>query len=534
MTGPKGEREADRHTKRLPSLVPAGRGQRRFPRSPRTRVSEVPVAPLALERLEPTVARAEWERLMTAVASARPVLAGRRIWLVNSTAVGGGVAELLRSLVPYALGAGFDAHWLVVGCPAPFFAVTKELHNQLHGHPRKRLDEQARAVYESTLSKHAATLSSVVRAGDVVILHDPQTAALTEPLRDAGAIVIWRSHVGTDSITPEVERAWNFLLPYLRDADAFVFSRRQFVPPALEGGRSHAIAPSIDPTVPKNVSMPMGAVQGILEHVGLAQPDGDTWRRARFVRRDGSESVVEHCAEVLRYGRAPRLGVDPFVLHLARWDRLKDPVGVLRGFAEHVLSDLDVHLVMAGPPPDAVADDPDAARMFGEVVRAWRALPPGRRSRIQLALLPNEDLEENAAIVNALQRASAVVVKKSLEEGFGLGVTEAMWKRRAIVASRVGGIQEQIQHARSGLLLDDPRNLEAFGAAVRELLVDHETARQLGIAAQRRVQERFLHGRHLADWLELAGALVLERGREPKARPVRANSDSGLLASSTP
>jgi trehalose synthase len=471
---------------------------------------EVHIAPLPLERLQPVAVTDGLARLQADLRLAKPRLAGRRIWFVNSTAIGGGVAEMIRSLAPYGLGAGLDMRWLVICGPPPFFAVTKELHNQVHGHARRRLDEGARAIYESTLAENAAGLVRRITRGDVVILHDPQTAALVEPLQDAGAIVIWRSHIGTDSITPVSRRAWEWLLPYVVDADAFVFSRDQFVPAGLSGGRVHLIAPSIDPTSTKNGFMPPTSVEAILEHVGIVRAKDQRSMLPHFVRRDGVSQVVKRRAEVLRNGSAPRLEVDPLVLHLSRWDRLKDPVGVMRGFAKHVLSDVDAYLVMAGPAPRAVADDPEAGEVFEEVVGVWRSLPYRRRSRIQLTLLPNDDLDENAAIVNALQRASSVLVKKSLEEGFGLGVAEAMWKRLPVVASRVGGIQEQIEHRRSGLLIDDPRDLKAFGAAVSETLCDRDEASRLGAFAQRRVRERFVHDRHLAEWVELLAAKVLE------------------------
>jgi trehalose synthase len=493
---------------------------------------EVHLEPLALERLEEVVTPEGWSRLKTDIESAAPRLAGRRIWLVSSTAIGGGVAEMARSLVPYALGTGFDAHWVVITGSPSFFAVTKELHNQLHGHPRRRLDEGALAIYEATLAENAAALVPRVTPGDVAILHDPQTAALAEPLRDAGAIVIWRSHIGTDRRTAATSRAWELLLPYVSNADAFVFSRRLFAPHELGDGRIHVIPPSIDPTSTKNGFMPAAIVEAILEHTGLVRARHESWTLPRFARRDGTSQVVRRRAEVLRYGPAPRLGVDPLVLHLSRWDRLKDPIGVLHGFAKHVLSDLDVYLVMAGPDPAAVADDPEAFDVFEEVVRAWRELPYRRRSRIQLALLPNADLEENAAIVNALQRASSVVVKKSLEEGFGLGATEAMWKRLPVVASSVGGLQEQIQHRRSGLLIDDPRDLEAFGAAVNRVLVDRGEARRLGLAAEERVRARFLHDRHLADWVELVAAEVLEREGEATSPSTRVSSAARIHAGS--
>lgn len=385
--------------------------------------TEVPLRPLPLVRLRPEVRPEGWKRLAAAIGSARPLIGGRRIWLVNSTVVGGGVAEMLRSLVPYALGAGFDARWVVIGGSPPFFAVTKELHNQLHGHARRRLGEDAHAIYQATLAANTRTLASAVKPGDVVVLHDPQVGALVAPLRDAGATVVW-AHIGTDRLTRVTRRAWDFLLPYIGPADAFVSSSERLVPPEVRDRRVHIIAPSIDPTGAKNSFMAATTVEAILHHTGLVRA-GHPSRTPPGVVRGSAASWVRRRAQVVRYGPGPRLGVDLLVLHLARWDRLKDAVGVMRGFTRHVLSDLDAYLVVAGPAPGTVADDPEAEEMFQEVVRAWGTLPARKRSRVQLAVLPNEDPDESAAIVNALQRASTVVVKKSLEEGFGLGATEA-------------------------------------------------------------------------------------------------------------
>ena len=170
---------------------------------------------------------------------------------------------------------------------------------------------------------------------------------------------------------------------------------------------------------------------------------------------------------------------------------------MLESFASGVLDRVDARLILAGPSVHAVADDPEAAAVYREVERRWQLLPSAERERIELARLPMRDLEENAAIVNALQRQATVIVKKSLEEGFGLGVTEAMWKRRPVVASRVGGHQDQIQDGVNGVLLDDPRDLAIFGGAVAELLLDPDRAKRLGDAAQQRVRDRFLTDRYL-------------------------------------
>jgi len=199
---------------------------------------------------------------------------------------------------------------------------------------------------------------------------------------------------------------------------------------------------------------------------------------------------------------------DAYVLQVSRWDALKDPHGVIAGFAEHIAPVTDVHLVYAGPAVDAVSDDPEGAAVLDQAHAQWTALPRHLRARIHLALLPMEDAEENAAVVNALQRAAHIVVQKSLAEGFGLTVAEAMWKARPVVASRLGGIQDQIEQGLSGVLLDDPHDLAAFGTAVTGLLGDHAAAAAMGQAARERVRQRFLAPQSLLAYIDLLGRLL--------------------------
>jgi trehalose synthase len=201
-------------------------------------------------------------------------------------------------------------------------------------------------------------------------------------------------------------------------------------------------------------------------------------------------------------GAAPPAGAQ-LVTQVSRWDRLKDPLGVMEGFVQHVAPFTDAHLMIAGPAVDAVSDDPEGAEALAEVRSAWASLPAATRDRVHLACLPMSDAEENAAIVNALQRASTVVVQKSLAEGFGLTVAEAMWKGRPVVASAVGGIQDQMQDGVSGVLVPDPADLAQFGAAIRSLLDDPVRAASLGVAAHKRVRDQFLSARHLIQYVQL-------------------------------
>jgi trehalose synthase len=191
------------------------------------------------------------------------------------------------------------------------------------------------------------------------------------------------------------------------------------------------------------------------------------------------------------------------VLQVSRWDRLKDPAGVLQGFTRHIPGELGAHLVLAGPAADSVSDDPEGEQVLRQVRDAWAGLPAAGRARVHLACLPMDDLEENGAIVNAMQRRADVLVQKSLAEGFGLTVTEAMWKSRPVVASGVGGIQDQITDGVNGLLVDDPQDLPAFGRAVTTLLQDRDRAASMGEQAHRRVLEDYLAPRRLAQELDL-------------------------------
>ena len=470
-------------------------------------LTEVDTGSLDLERLARLLGEADAEVVRRAAVRGREALAGRQVINVNSTARGGGVAEMLLPLIAYARGVGIDAHWLVIEGDPDFFHVTKRIHNRLHGVEGDGgpLGEDERACYERTLARNSDELRERTRPGDVVILHDPQTAGLVPALTDAGVVVIWRCHVGVDRPNDLARSAWNFLAPYVERAGRIVFSREQFAWDVVDADRRAIIAPSIDALAPKNQDLPEETTKSIL-HVAALRDGGPTGADPVFTRMDGSAGRVTSRARVDE--DSPLGADDTYVLQVSRWDALKDPLGVIDGFAEHVAPVTGAHLVYAGPDVAAVSDDPEGADVLEYARRRRADLPPAVRERIHLALLPMDDLEENAAIVNALQREAAVVVQKSLAEGFGLTVAEAMWKARPVVASRIGGISDQIEQGRSGVLLDDARDLRQYGAAVSGLLGDPQRARSLGEAARERVRQRFLGTHSLLDYLELIEALI--------------------------
>ena len=472
-------------------------------------LEHVHVAPLPPDRFKQILDAQQAEELDRTIALAQQGFAGRVIWSVNSTARGGGVAEMLQSLIAYSRGAGVDARWVVIGGEAPFFTVTKRIHNMLHGSPGDGLGlgPEADRIYRDTSEANARELRELVRPDDLVLLHDPQTAGLVAPLRETGAKVTWRCHVGVDLANDVAREAWGFLLPYVREAEVYVFSRDAFVWDDLDRSRAVIIPPSIDAFSAKNQELPQSAVAAILRAAGLQDGSGRRGIPA-FVRHDGTPGRVDRHADLHR--GEPLDPTQPALVQISRWDRLKDHTGVMEAFRDEIGPRGSGHLVLAGPSTAAVADDPEGREVLEEILALRETCPPDVRRRVHVASLPMDDTEENAAIVNALQRRADVVAQKSLAEGFGLTVSEAMWKGRPLVASDVGGIQDQIVDGESGLLVE-PHDLPAFATAVRSLLDDAERAGRIGSRAREQVRHMFLGPRHLTQYVELFTRLLAGR-----------------------
>ena len=470
---------------------------------------DVEVDPIPLARLAALLTPDRADRVRQYSEYAPQLLEGRVIWNVNATSQGGGVAEMLEALVAYARGTGVDARWLTLAGDKEFFIVTKRVHNLLHGTPGDAgaLGDRERNHFEAVTAANAEELRARVRPGDIVLLHDPQTAGLVDCVRRCGAHPIWRCHIGRDTPNALTDNGWDFLRPYLEGAEGFIFSRARYAPTWVPADRLWVIPPSLDPFTAKNDAMSEGAVAAALEVSGLIDT-GAPADDLGFTRRDGTLGVVRaHRGLLHDGGEIPAAA--PLVLQVSRWDRLKDMQGVMLGFAEH-LDEMpeNVHLLLAGPDVAGVTDDPEGLAVLTECMDAWRELPVPARRRTHLACLPMDDGDENARLVNALQRHAAVVVQKSLVEGFGLTVTEPMWKGRPVLASAVGGIQDQVQDGVNGVLLADPTDTAAFAQLLAALLDDEARAERLGSAAHTRIRDEFLGDRHLIQYVGLFRALL--------------------------
>jgi trehalose synthase len=466
---------------------------------------EVPVGSRPTAGFGDIVSEPDLARYRRLVATMRERLAGRRFWHVNSTADGGGVAEILRSVLGYLQHDGIDVGWLVMEGDPGFFDITKRIHNRLHGDlgDGGALGDLEAEHYGRVTQRNLDAVTDVVRPGDVVVVHDPQPLGLVPGLAAHGAVVAWTSHIGVDVPNDLCRSAWNFLRPGLEGARAVTFTRRAYVWEGLTGARVELIPPCIDAFSLKNQDLDATSREAIVGAAGVVEPPASSHGPATFTRADGTTGRVERIATMVEDAPVPTGA--PLVVQVSRWDALKDPLGVIEGFAgEQRLA--ETHLILAGPAPSSVADDPEALEVLDSVEHAWEQLRGDIRGRVHLANLPTHDVDENAVIVNALQRRADVVVQKSLAEGFGLTVTEAMWKRRPMVASRVGGIQDQIDDGVHGLLVD-PRNLGAFGHALVQVLADPGTANRLADAAHDRVRSRYLAPHYLANYLELVAEI---------------------------
>jgi trehalose synthase len=470
---------------------------------------EAKVTPTIADRFEAIIGGDRYSQFSQLADTTRERFLGRTIWNINSTETGGGVAEMLRGLVATAMGLGIDTRWLVVDGEPEFFAITKRIHNCVHGSPGDGgpLGDAEHRRYESVVGVNRERLHQLVSPGDIVILHDPQTAGMVEMAKETGAHVVWRCHIGRDVANESTQLAWDFLSPYVVKADALVFSRAEYIAQSLSAGRTLVLPPAIDPFAVKNIHFDHQTVVSILSAVGLVTPPKDTG--PAIFPKGGSTGTVTRQAKIVREG-GPLDPATPLVVQVSRWDRLKDMYGVMMAFAEKVATDPatgEAHLALVGPDVDGVSDDPEGLEVLQECVTAWHALPVEQRKRVSLVSLPMFDVDENAAVVNAIQRHASIVAQKSLVEGFGLTVSEAMWKARPVVASSVGGILDQISSGQNGVLVA-PEDLDAFAAALTRLLTDAAESRRLGQAARERVLDQFLPDRQLTQWAQLFAAMT--------------------------
>lgn len=368
-------------------------------------------------------------------------LEGKTVENINSTAVGGGVAEILNRMVPLFQELGVNATWEVIKGGNDFFGVTKKFHNALHGKEETITDGDFEIFRDHTRQM----LSDTPLYGDIIFVHDPQPAGLIAKRNEIGKQWLWRCHI---DVSHPMRDVWGFLKSMVDQYDATVFSAPQFSQkldiPQMQ------IPPSIDPLSDKNKELPEEYVNSIMDRFGIPRDK-------------------------------------PLITQVSRFDYLKDPIGVIEAY-KLARRYVDCQLLLVG---GSATDDPEGAKVLAEV----REKAEGDPDIHILELPPTSNLE-----INAIQRASTIVLQKSIKEGFGLTIAEALWKAKPVIASAVGGIPLQITHKYSGILT---HTIEGTAYWIKQLLQSPDFARQLGINGHEHVKESFLLTRHLRDYMLL-------------------------------
>ncbi len=478
----------------------------------------------AVAHLAPAVQeiRSEGERVARA-------LEGRTVWMVNSASQGGGVAEMLPTVISLLRDLGIRTEWRVLESDRDeFFLLTKRIHNLIHDAGDPVLGRTDRELYEEVNRANARVMAHEVAPGDVVVVHDPQPMPLGPMIREEVDVrCVWRCHIGLDESTPRTGAAWEFLEPYAAGYDAAVFSAVDYVPPFFEE-RARIIRPSIDPLANKNRELHLHKVVGVLSNASISRSPGPVLTPpypevALRVDREGD------LVPALSTGEDPELLSRPVITQISRWDRLKGFAPLLRAFAalkedaprgpEGAGEDLRrrrlalVRMVLAGPDPSSIQDDPEALEVLKEIRGIYRALPRHVQDDVFVLALPMASRERNALMVNALQRVSTLVVQNSLREGFGLTIAEAMWKRIPILSnSKACGPRQQVRDGEDGRLIADPEDVDELRDALLEVLADRREREAWGRSAQRRVHDRFLVFRQVWDWAHLLADLVEREG----------------------
>ena len=372
-------------------------------------------------------------------------LSGKIVQNINSTFVGGGVAEILEHMIPLLNQLGVDARWDVIQGTEDFFEVTKKFHNAIHGKKENITADDFDLFTEITRQN----LEELRLYGDIMFIHDPQPVGLIAKKKEIGGKWIWRCHI--DASKPDTN-VWEFLRNFVVDYDAAVFSAPNFSQQLPI--RQFLITPSIDPLSDKNRNIGSEVIDSVLKKYGLNSDK-------------------------------------PMIIQISRFDRLKDPIGVIEAF-EIVKKNIDCQLVLAG---GTATDDPESEEVLAEVHKRTE----GKRDIHVLLIPPESDIE-----INALQRAATIIMQKSLREGFGLTISEALWKSKPVIATAVGGIPLQIRNKFTGLLT---YTVEGAAYALRQLLSNPQYAEWLGKNGKEHVRQNFLITNHLKNYLLMFLAL---------------------------
>ena len=449
-------------------------------------------------------------------------LTGKTVWMVNSTANGGGVAEMMPKIVSILRHLGVKTEWLVFSPEKEeFFLLTKKIHNLIHDLGTPGFSEDEKTLYEAVSNAAADQLEKIISAHDIVVVHDPQPlGAGAELVRRRGIRSIWRCHIGLDKKTPNTISAWKFLEPYTYNYDHSVFSAPEY-PPSFFKNNFSIISPAIDPLSHKNREISSPELINILYKGGIIKNGhhphlSPSWKR-KALRLNSDGKFIR-----TNTGDGFELLFRPSVTQISRWDRLKGWDSLIKGFvllkskyrkngtnkSPQNLRILATQLVLAGPEPSAVQDDPEGKGVLENLCDYYKALPPEDQNDISILTLPMSSRYQNHLMVNALQRCSSLVVQNSLQEGFGLTATEAMWKQIPVLGTTACGLRRQIRDRKDGRLTINPVDPEEIAENFGQILTKPKLLDKWGKSAQKLVYKKFLIFNQIEKWLNCIDKII--------------------------
>lgn len=458
----------------------------------------------------------EVSKLRKEAATIIPKLKNQKIWMISSTAKGGGVAEMMPRKISLLRQLGVAIEWGVISPDQKdFFQLTKKIHNMMHGEGNEEFNQEEQILYESINRQSAQELLPYLSEGDIVVIHDPQPLGMVKYLKQAINIhAIWRCHIGYEKNLPPTRKAWQFLQPYLEAYDHAVFTAEAYIPKNLVK-RTSIIYPAIDPLSHKNRELFVNKLIGILCNANLVKEyhpllTPDFTHPVQRILPDGSmgSPISPNDAGLL---------FSPLVTQISRWDKLKGFRELMEGFVQLKKQQLNfssgderhqrrlklMKLVLAGPEPDSIQDDPEGQDVIQELIHDYQSLSSQLQNDIVMLMLPMKSLKHNALIVNALQRISSVVVQNSIREGFGLTATEAMWKNSPVMIGNAYGLRQQVRDDIDGKIVRDSTNVGEVANTLNEMLKAPKQREVWGFSAQKRVLENFLIFKHLQNWLSV-------------------------------
>lgn len=445
-----------------------------------------------------------------------PKIKGRRIWMINSTENGGGVAEMLPRMISVIRQLDLQAEWVVMETDKmEFFTLTKKLHNLIHGAGKPGFTAEDKEVYEAVNKENAEDFISRLDPNDIVVIHDPQPMGMAKYIKEKMDIkIIWRCHIGLDEENEQTNSAWGFLEEYFKYYDHHVFSAPEYIPKNLSGHVS-IIYPSIDPLTPKSRELTFHRVTGTLANGDLMPAFHPTatlpfLAQAKRLQPDGSFASPKKPEDIGLIFR-------PIITQVSRWDRLKGFFPLIEAFslmkrnADKISRNqtkvkrpiIMSRLVLAGPDPEFVKDDPEGLEVLNELINFYQELPQEIQVDVALLVLPMISRKENALIVNAIQRCSTIVVQNSLREGFGLTATEAMWKAKPLLVSSACGLRQQVRDKIDGRMVDNAEDPQEIAQVLAEMLEEPNNRDVWASNAQRRVIDNFLIFNQIKSWLNV-------------------------------